>query len=990
MKRKRLKKVVAAVSLSAALLPAAAVPVAASELPVPTSDLPAALSEEVTASAESTDSRSLLQDALTSPAVRLLEHTEARPEDVTGPAEDVPETTANADDLTGFARKAAVAVIGTTAVAVPALAAGTAAILGTTALTTMGTLAAITTAGLTTVTVPAAGAVLGTAALTGAGLFGAMAVSVPLAAGALALPVAGAGAMLTTGVIGAGLALAAGTAATLGTAGTLALGTTALATLAGAAGLAGLTALGITAGGIALGISALITAALVGSALTGLAAMTGAGLIGTTLTALVAGAGELALLTGTALLGLGTTVLALRSLGLGVATLATVVTGIIGMVVTGLFAIPVALAITNLVLAAGVTVTALAATILGTLGAIALVAGSLVVSALATGVLLLGMGLISLLTGNLALALLIGCLALPLITGPLLFVLWGNLGRAWGAFLGPILADPIAFVLAGTIGLLLGGALGGLLGEGINTLLGQTQPWIPVLLGITGALGLGAIWELICIPLWTLLGAINGAVFCAPIGAMIGAVLGTFFPLLAPVNTTVALLFAAGWDALHMMMRGGIFTIARILEYVPRYAWRWGRALLSENVTGLHRLFHLLTLQYGPLFNHIHVYTSLGDSLQSGWGSPLYMLYGKTVVTGLPVLDSAPYLVGYALGAWVNQIHMPGARSNEFLYLVDPLMLFPDWVTRTQMQYLSGGSINTLRLMLVKIPTMLKIMTSDVVNVDVGANNLWLPFMAAVYDIEDDGRLPFDLLTMPQRTALFGRPIAILDDVFSYIRAWVFHPLKWPAYALKLLDGVLKWDFDFFIDFPLILLHIYLLNPRTKVVVSGLPNVVNNWDLVPGLDDNLIMYAMQPLYSFQNAYRMLFAFLYPGNWDLIPGNNAYFADMQGIQLVTEEPRITLEETISLDNSGYNPHPTALGRMQQANRILRALGQPSPYGWSEISYLSPNPLWNLIIPYRPIVPTLSARFRPFDSIFPRSLYNFQSLLPSFTPNLPVNY
>ena len=43
--------------------------------------------------------------------------------------------------------------------------------------------------------------------------------------------------------------------------------------------------------------------------------MTGAGLIGTTLTALVAGAGELALLTGTALLGLGTTVLALHKIG---------------------------------------------------------------------------------------------------------------------------------------------------------------------------------------------------------------------------------------------------------------------------------------------------------------------------------------------------------------------------------------------------------------------------------------------------------------------------------------------------------------------------------------------------------------------------------------------------------------------------------------------------------------------------------------------------
>lgn len=544
---------------------------------------------------------------------------------------------------------------------------------------------------------------------------------------------------------------------------------------------------------------------------------------------------------------------------------------------------------------------------------------------------------------------------------PIGMLTWGNVGRAWGGFIGSWVGTFVSFILAGALGFLFG---------------------LPGL-----RLAFAWLWQVICVPLWSVLGAVNGAVICGILGIGLGAILGMTAPLWSIlIGSWFVPMFALLWDVLTTVEIIGVHVLSVTSQWFVRYPLRWARMNACVFIPGaLKSLFNILTIRYGPLFNHIHKITAFSDSVDSGWGSLGYLLYGKTVVANKPVLDSVPWLVGYALGAWVNQYSMPGGRTNEIRFLLDPFYL-PDYNLRNQMEELSNGSISYWKLLLMKFFARMSVRTSQVVTINIGSNDLWVPLMAALYDIANDGR--FGLLTTPERVALFGKWPTMIGNVVHYVLAWYianalssYNPTKPYFLAIKLIAGVIKEFTDFYINLPLILLHIYLLNPFATVVVEGTESPVRNWDVFPGLDDNLIEYAMEPVYEMQNLYKRLLVLLYPGK--------AVYADMHGIQLKTERFAVPTFENLTLDASGFDPHPSWIGRRQQADRILRALGQPSPYGWSEDVYLRPSIFWNFIYPWRPatFVHPLWSRFRILDGIHFRPLYSFQTILPTVTNKLP---
>lgn len=933
-------------------------------------------------------------------------------------------------------------LLGTAALAVNALPA--AALLGVGALGTaaLGTGAALVGAGIAGATVLGTGATLALTAVPvigataiGAGLLGlgTLTVAAPAAIAAISLPVilgitTGVGALIirqtvTLGALAigvAGLALEAGTIA-LGTlaAGTSLLGLGAL-TIAVPAAIAAVSLpviLGVAAGvgalvigqAIALGTLAVGAAELaLGAGVLAIGILTtGTILLGTTI---LKGA-ILATVLGTAMfvgvqiaLGLGT--LTVFTLALGTAIgLATVTAGILGLgTLTALVAATILLGLTTIgtVLAlsilTGLGLGALAFLGLANLGLMMglntlLVGGTILLKTLALGAAILFASLVGFtLLGLLGIGLTAG--SFPLLTHalsklfavPLATLTWMNIGRAWGRFVGSFIAGAASFVIAGV----LGAVVGAVLGYGIGGLFRQGTPG-----AVLGALLLAPLWQILLVPLWTILGAFNGALVCTPLGALLGAGIGFLLPFWSiGIGSWLVPIFALLWDSLATSNELITHLLSWGIQWIPRYLLRWTRYnLFTEIPAILKSLLNLVTLQYGPLTNHIHKITSFSDSVDSGWGSLGYLLYGKTVVAGLPVLDSAPWLVGYALGAWVNQYALPGGRTNEILFLLDPFYL-PDYNLRNQLEYLSNGSLNFWKLLFMKFFARLSVRTSQVVMVNVGSNDLWVPIMAALYDIADDGRLPFDLLTNTERGALFGAIPAMIDNVFSFARAWLFHPWKWGGYTIKLLSGSLKEFTDYFINLPLILLHIFWLNPFATVVVEGTESPVRNWDLIPGADDNLIEYLMEPVYEIQNLYKRLCTILYPGNWLLfLPTSKAVYADMHGIQLKGERTTVPTFESLSLDGFGFDPHPSWVGRRQQADRILKALGQPSPYSIWESTYLRPSIFWNVIYPYRPtsFIHPLILRIRPMDGLKLRSPFSTQSILPSISGALyPLNY
>ena len=547
---------------------------------------------------------------------------------------------------------------------------------------------------------------------------------------------------------------------------------------------------------------------------------------------------------------------------------------------------------------------------------------------------------------------------------PIGMLTWWNVGRAWGNFVGSWIGAAVSFAVAGLIGFTVG-------------LPGLRIPF-------------ALLWQAICVPLWSVLGAFNGAVICGVLGTGLGAILGMTVPLWSIlIGSWFVPLFALLWDSLATAEIIGAHLLSVASQWMVRYPLRWARMNAFVFIPGaLKSLLNIVLLRYGPLFNHIHKITAFSDSVDSGWGSLGYLLYGKTVVANKPVLDSAPWLVGYALGAWVNQYSIPGGRTNEIRFLLDPFYL-PDYNLRNQMEELSNGSISFWKLLLMKFFARMSVRTSQVVTINIGSNDLWVPIMAALYDIANDGR--FGLLTTPERVALFGKWPTMIGNVVHYVLAWYianalssYNPTKPYFLLIKLAAGIVKEFTDYYINLPIILMHIFLLNPFATVVVEGTESPVRNWDVFPALDDNLIEYAMEPVYEIQNLYKRLLVLLYPGK--------AVYADMHGIQLKTERFAVPTFENLTLDDSGFDPHPSWIGRRQQADRILRALGQPSPYGWSESVYMRPSFLWNMLYPVRPttFIHPLWARFRIMDGIHFRPLYNFQTILPSVTGKLPINY
>lgn len=981
-------------------------------------------------------------------------------------------------------------VLGLSALALPAAAITTAAIA---APVVLGTPLVLGAAVLGTQAAALIGAGV-TTAVVGTVITGALLAPLALGAGALALGAVGllttaTTAILITGAINAGLlgigaltlgGLALGAlglgALTLGglTLGTLAFGTFRLGALAV---LAAIPVLG------ALAIGVMIPLILGGMVLLTVPLILGIGAI-LAIPLVIAGLGALAILPilGITMLGLGA--LAFPIL-LGLGALSTIPLGILAL---GTLAILPILGLTLLGLGALALPVLLG---LGALGLLAMGAGALTFGAIVLGALTLcalGLGTLFLLAQPWLI--LLGRLLTRPFAIPLSTLTWANVGRAWGRFIGSIIAMSIAFPVAGIAGWLIGlpgfkalfvaiwecicmplwaflgafnGALvctplGALLGLGLgvafplwSTFIGSwlvpmfaalwdslaginqfeavkrslaawfsTLNWANVgrawgrLVGsVIGAIGavliigglsmtilppgmklIGtAFWLYVCIPLWAKIGAFNGALICTPIGTGLGTIIGAAFPLWSLfLGSWIVPMAALLWDTLATANEV-------LLQVVPRYLARWTWWIGAIEIpSALTSLQNLLVLRYGPLNNRIFKVTSFSDSTDSGWGSLGYWLYGKTAASGVPVLDSTPWLVGYALGAWVDQFSFPGARSNEILFLLDPFYV-PDWNLRGQEDLLSMGSNNFWKLLLMKPLARMSVRTSQVVTLSVGSNDLWVPFMSALYDIADDGRLPWDYLTISKRSELLGAPLSIIDNVFSYFRAWgtalatgTSNPTKPYFYVIKLFMGVVKEFTDYFLNMPLILLHVFLLNPTATVVVEGMENPVYGWDFMPGTNDDLIETMMSLVYDVYNIYARILTFLYPANWIPFTPGHAVYADMHGIQLKSEKVTIPTYENLTQDGSGFDPHPSWIGRRQRADRILKALGQPSPYTWTEDTFLRPSIFWNILYPIRPTawIHPLITRIRPFDRLRIHPIYNFQTILPSFTGTLPIEY
>ncbi len=310
------------------------------------------------------------------------------------------------------------------------------------------------------------------------------------------------------------------------------------------------------------------------------------------------------------------------------------------------------------------------------------------------------------------------------------------------------------------------------------------------------------------------------------------------------------------------------------------------------------------------------VVTSLGDSAGSGFGLEDYNRHGKQILYGQRIKGAYPDLVANALGASkLNPYAISGIRTYDLRYLLDNDFK-ADYILEDVMPYMSEGVITKKHLNQLRPKYQKAVKESDVILLDVGFDDIWIPTIACIYDIAEDGRF-FDKSpqkTIQQKVKEMGVYRTVLDNAVHYLVGFAGNPHKWAYYWLQWDITCLKWATDYFRNYDAIIKEIYQLNPDVTIVSVGCYNPAQNWGILPG--DRSLEHALQPYYDILNTQKQKWEAFY---------DNYYYVELRDVPMINNTATLPLLENLTLDDSGFNPHPTAEGHRMITNAILERLG-----------------------------------------------------------------
>ena len=309
------------------------------------------------------------------------------------------------------------------------------------------------------------------------------------------------------------------------------------------------------------------------------------------------------------------------------------------------------------------------------------------------------------------------------------------------------------------------------------------------------------------------------------------------------------------------------------------------------------------------------VYTALGDSASSGFGLPDYAQYQSLVVYGKRIKGSYADLLAESLGcSKVYPYGVSGIRSSELRYLLDNTY-HGDYILDRDMPTMSNGMITRDILKPKRSEYQKAVREADLITLDIGFDDIWVPTIACIYDIAADGR--FDNAdagkTISEKVAEYGSAEVVLDNAFSYLRAWLSNPIKWAYYWDSWALTVTKWVADFSINYNSIVRAIYRLNPDVTVIALGCYNPCSGWDILP--DDRAIEHLVQPYYDYVNAQKTAAEAEY---------RTYHYVELRNVDLINKKTTLPLYENLTLDGSGFNPRPTEKGHQQICDAILSEL------------------------------------------------------------------
>ncbi len=335
---------------------------------------------------------------------------------------------------------------------------------------------------------------------------------------------------------------------------------------------------------------------------------------------------------------------------------------------------------------------------------------------------------------------------------------------------------------------------------------------------------------------------------------------------------------------------------------------RLAKRVLSMLMAGVLLTSVLSVSASAAKYSNVKIYktvSSLGDSIPSGFSLPDYnrKANGKFVMGKTRVEGSYPAIVADAVAAKTfYPLAQPGFRTTELRILVDP-NYDGDYVTAKYIGTLSNNpDYTTENIKAQRSEYINKIKASDLVMIDIGFNDTWLPVLGAILDVVNDKPTS----DANQATADLAKAVEQegIDSVMNTITYKLKNTPRYTAQLVTAVTGILTSS-TFQENYDAIIKRIYAINPDVTVVALESYNPFKDWEDLSWLAD----VAQTVLYDHMNQIKRSYKNTY--------GEQYYSVNVDNVEIITTS-------AAQASSNGWDPHPTANGHKYEADQIIAAL------------------------------------------------------------------
>lgn len=347
---------------------------------------------------------------------------------------------------------------------------------------------------------------------------------------------------------------------------------------------------------------------------------------------------------------------------------------------------------------------------------------------------------------------------------------------------------------------------------------------------------------------------------------------------------------------------------------------------------------------------HYGTYVCIGDSVASGFGLPDYNRRGKKIVYKTRISGSYADHIAKDTNAKFYSLAYPGFTSGTLRYELDNSYRMK-WWEEQELANFTGGIYTKKWLDNEKSHIRNTIKKADLITIDIGVNDSWYGTIALIYAIAEEGKVngAAPRKTLDKELEEYGSWGTVYRNALYYLAGFAENPDLWAKFWSAWAENLSTYFLQYQQNYNAIIKAIYKLNPDVTIVGLSSANSFKFLNFTPGqasgsykiqymdkpvevdlpvvgtvvlpdtihLSENPVSGTTQSLYDFfYEPVRKIWQYKKPGQY--------YYADVSEYELIKRNLTVPMYEFMSLDDAGFNPHPTLKGSRYIADCVENVL------------------------------------------------------------------